>query len=121
MFVQFNPKAIRCIYSTTNRINPKTSIPETISTFTTKAGIKGKELISHYGDNADYAQTVLSDKNDIPQMVIHKAVDGEIRRFMRASEFGKKAQELEQIPYRSHGQNFFLISDNVFNSFCAIG
>ena len=120
MFVQFNPKSVRCVYSMTNRINPKTSVPETISKFTTKSGIKGRELISHYGNNADFSQTVLSNKKNIPQMVIHTAVDGEIRRFLRGSEFGRDVQGLQQIPYKYNGQEIFLISDKVFNNFCEI-
>lgn len=121
MFVQFNPKEPRCIYKLVNRVNPNTSINETISTFTTKTGLKCREMVSHYGDNVDFRQIVVCDSRNAPQMVLHTLADGEIRRFMRASEFGKKAEALEQIPYKSNGQNFLLISDDVFNNFCAIG
>ena len=120
MFVQFNPKEPRCLYKMINRVNPNTSVKETISTFTTKTGLKCREMVSHYGD-ADFKQTIVCDSRNAPQMVLHTLADGEIRRFMRASEFGKNAQALEQIPYKSNGQDFLLISDMVFNSFCKIG
>ena len=121
MFVQFNPKETRCVYKMINRVNPNTSIKETISTFTTKAGLKCREVISHYGENADFKQTIVCDSRNAPQMVLHTMINGEIRRFMRASEFGKTAVELQQIPYKCNGQDFSLISDTVFSSFCKIG